>query len=72
MSSYVTAERRVSILHLLTEEIYEEAKALSLEQRAPARDPDASDDFMKEKKEGIKELRKLRERVEEIFSGALL
>lgn len=69
---YSTAERHIQILHLLSEEIFSEAKALTLEQRAPARDPDVSDDYMKEKKENILKLRKLREEAEVVFSGVML
>ena len=69
---YEKAERHLQILHLLSEEILSQAEQLSLEQRGPARDPDASDDFIKERKENIKKLRELREQAEVVFSGALL
>lgn len=70
--NYAEANRQTEILHMLSDEIFTLCKGLCLEQRAPARDADASDDYMKETKDRILKLRRVREELEVIFTGVLL
>jgi len=52
------------IIRLVTEEIVKCTRMLKSEECNPGRDADASDDLMKELRDKIKELRRIREELE--------
>ena len=52
------------IIRLVTEEIVMCTRILKSEESNPGRDADASDDLMKELRDKIKELRRIREELE--------
>lgn len=64
------AQRQQEILEALTEEITSQLNLLSLEERRPGADPDASERLLRELRESITQLRRIREELENTFSGA--
>jgi len=63
---------KTSILVSITTEIINKMLFLGSEQRYPGSDPDKSDNDIKDSKTTIKELRRIRAELEELFTGAIL
>ena len=59
------------IIDALSEEIFTMSQACASEQQMPARGTDESDQYMAELKGNIQELRMIRAKLEDLFTGIL-
>lgn len=64
-------DQQLQILNELTEQIFLTARACAQEQHTPSRDPDAMDDYIKGKKETLDGLRRIRQELEDLWSGVV-
>lgn len=65
-------ERVQAIVDLLSSLIIRHSGMLASEQHNPRPDADASDEYMKENARWIKELRDIRERLENLVTGVVV
>lgn len=59
------------ILNEISALIIEHSGSLASEQYNPRHDPDSSDDYILKQKKWIKELRDIRERIENVVTGII-
>lgn len=64
-------EKAQAAVDILSDLILRNGRELGSEQHMPRVDPDASDDFMKESARVVKELRSIRERLENLITGVV-
>lgn len=61
--------RKINILNGLTDLIVTELHQLDYAMRSPGADPDTSDAAIDERQHNVKELRRIREELEALFTG---
>jgi len=60
------------IIHAMSLEIAAQATSCAGEQMYPAKDPDASEEYIKQKQKSVRDLRLMREELEDLFTGITL
>lgn len=64
-------DTQLEILQNITEEIGTQSKSCAAEQYSPGHDPDASDEHIKTRAANVRDLRRIREELEDIFTGMI-
>lgn len=65
-------ENQRQIIECLGEEIFTQSFQCASEQYAPRREADAMDEYIQQRQANVKELRRIREVLEDLFTGRLL